>query len=118
MNAVVGAGAAPTADWLLICMAHEGTTIAILRGGQLMFYRHRASDRRRAAERARPSDGDVSRRPAGGFDVRTCLLCGAALADVAADRVRWEISESVGRRSRDGRRAASGEPAGSGGRGP
>lgn len=43
MNAVMAAGAASTADWLVVCLASEGTTLAILRGQQLMFYRHRAA---------------------------------------------------------------------------
>jgi Tfp pilus assembly PilM family ATPase len=43
MNAVMAAGAASTSDWLVVCLAPEGTTLAILRGQQLMFYRHRAA---------------------------------------------------------------------------
>jgi Tfp pilus assembly PilM family ATPase len=41
MNAVMAAGAATPEDWLVVCLAPEGTTLAILRGSQLMFYRHR-----------------------------------------------------------------------------
>lgn len=44
MNAVIGAGAAPAGDWLLVHRAADATTLAILRGHQLMFYRHRLSD--------------------------------------------------------------------------
>jgi Tfp pilus assembly PilM family ATPase len=43
MNAVMAAGAASASDWLVVCLAPEGTTLAILRGQQLMFYRHRAA---------------------------------------------------------------------------
>jgi Tfp pilus assembly PilM family ATPase len=43
MNAIVGAGAAADGDWLLVHLAAEATTIAILRGSQLMFYRHRTA---------------------------------------------------------------------------
>jgi len=43
MNAIMAAGATSTADWLVVCLAPEGTTLAILRGTQLMFYRHRAA---------------------------------------------------------------------------
>jgi Tfp pilus assembly PilM family ATPase len=43
MNAVIGAGSAPSDDWLLVCLASDATTIAIMRGDQLMFYRHRTS---------------------------------------------------------------------------
>jgi len=43
MNAIMAAGATSTSDWLVVCLAPEGTTLAILRGTQLMFYRHRAA---------------------------------------------------------------------------
>src|SRR5262249_42876755 len=43
-NTVMGAGAAPTADWLFVHLAAEATTLAILRGRDLLFYRHRLSD--------------------------------------------------------------------------
>lgn len=43
MNAVIGGAAAPASDWLLVAMAPEGTTLAIGRGADLMFYRHRAN---------------------------------------------------------------------------
>ena len=44
MNAVISAGAAPAADWLFVHLAAEATTLAILRGRDLMFYRHRLAD--------------------------------------------------------------------------
>jgi Tfp pilus assembly PilM family ATPase len=43
LNAVVGAGGAPASDWLLVSLAPEATTLAIGRGADLMFYRHRAT---------------------------------------------------------------------------
>jgi Tfp pilus assembly PilM family ATPase len=41
-NAVI-AGGASAGDWLLVCLAPEATTLAILRGDRLMFYRQRAT---------------------------------------------------------------------------
>jgi hypothetical protein len=41
MNAVIGANAASASDWLLIHRAPEATALAIGRGENLMFYRHR-----------------------------------------------------------------------------
>jgi Tfp pilus assembly PilM family ATPase len=41
MNAVVGANASTPADWLLINLSPEATALAIGRGADLMFYRHR-----------------------------------------------------------------------------
>jgi Tfp pilus assembly PilM family ATPase len=43
INSVVAAGAAPQGDWLLVCLASDSTTIAILRGSALLFHRHRAT---------------------------------------------------------------------------
>lgn len=43
MNAVIGAGGAPASDWLVVTMAPDATTLAIGRGSDLMFYRHRAA---------------------------------------------------------------------------
>jgi Tfp pilus assembly PilM family ATPase len=43
MNAVMGPGAAPAGDWLLVHLASEATTLAILRGPALLFYRHRTA---------------------------------------------------------------------------
>lgn len=41
MNAVIGAGAASAADWLIVHLAADATSLAILRGADLLFYRHR-----------------------------------------------------------------------------
>ena len=94
MNAVIGAGSAPSDDWLLVCLASDATTLAILRGDQLMFYRHRDDGRRRAAERARASDGDVPRGSARRDEVRARLA-------VPARRSRAATRRSPGARLRD-----------------
>ncbi len=43
MNAIMGAGVAPAGDWLLVHIASDATTLAILRGESLLFYRHRTA---------------------------------------------------------------------------
>lgn len=43
MNAVIAASSEAEGDRLLVHMAAEATTLAILRGGALMFYRHRTA---------------------------------------------------------------------------
>ena len=43
MNAVMATGAAVDGDWLLVHLASEATTLAIVRGHHLMFYRHRTA---------------------------------------------------------------------------
>jgi Tfp pilus assembly PilM family ATPase len=43
LNAVIGAGGAADGDWLLVHLAAEATTLAIMRRDALMFYRHRTA---------------------------------------------------------------------------
>jgi Tfp pilus assembly PilM family ATPase len=43
MNAILSATAPDGRDWLVVHVAAEATTLAILRGSSLMFYRHRPS---------------------------------------------------------------------------
>ena len=38
---MLAGGASPSGDWLLVNVAPESTVLAIVRMGQLMFYRHR-----------------------------------------------------------------------------
>jgi|SRR5262252_3427686 len=44
VNAVLGGSAAPDADWLLVNIAADYTSIALLRGRDLIFFRNRAAD--------------------------------------------------------------------------
>jgi len=44
VNAVLAAKASPTADWLLVNIAADYTSIALLRGPNLIFFRNRPTD--------------------------------------------------------------------------
>jgi type IV pilus assembly protein PilM len=44
VNAVLAGTTAPTADWLLVNIAGDYTSIALLRGPNLIFFRNRATD--------------------------------------------------------------------------
>ena len=44
INAVVAAGAAPDGDWLLVNAAGDYLSVAILRGSDLLFFRHRGAE--------------------------------------------------------------------------
>ncbi|HJZ71438.1 MAG TPA: pilus assembly protein PilM [Vicinamibacterales bacterium] len=44
VNAVLAGSGAPTADWLLVNIAADYTSIALLRGRDLIFFRNRAAD--------------------------------------------------------------------------
>lgn len=41
INAAIAAGVVPPGDWLLVCLAPDSTTLAIMRGASLLFHRHR-----------------------------------------------------------------------------
>lgn len=43
LNAAIAAGAGGAGDWLLVCLTADGTTMAIVRGGELLFHRQRAA---------------------------------------------------------------------------
>ncbi len=43
INGILAAGAAPGGDWLLVYVAPAYTTLAVIRGGQMIFYRTRAA---------------------------------------------------------------------------
>ena len=44
INAVLAGSAAPAGDWLLVNVASDYTSIALLRGASLIFFRNRAAD--------------------------------------------------------------------------
>jgi type IV pilus assembly protein PilM len=44
VNAVLAGAAPPTADWLLVNVSADDTTIALLRGPHLIFFRNRVAD--------------------------------------------------------------------------
>jgi type IV pilus assembly protein PilM len=44
INAVLAGAAPPTADWLLVNVSADDTTIALLRGPHLIFFRNRVAD--------------------------------------------------------------------------
>ncbi len=96
MNAVMGAGAAPDGDWLLVCLAHEGTTIAILRGADLLFYRHRASVDQEPLSALVHQTAMYHEDRLGGSTFTKIWVSGAALATENADRLRDELAGLVG----------------------
>jgi type IV pilus assembly protein PilM len=44
VNAVLAAGTPPSGDWLLVHVASDYLTLAVLRGDAVIFYRHRGAD--------------------------------------------------------------------------
>jgi Tfp pilus assembly PilM family ATPase len=96
VNAVISAGAAPAGDWLLVCLAAEGTTIAVLRGDNLMFYRHRAAVDQEPLSALVHQTAMYHEDRLGGSAFGRVFLCGSARADGSAERARREISERLG----------------------
>ena len=79
-------------DWLLVHMRPEYTSIAILRGGDVIFFRNRPEGDDESAHRRRAPDGDVLPGSAGRPGLR-------------ARAARWQRAR--GRVAADGARAAS-----------
>jgi Tfp pilus assembly PilM family ATPase len=109
MNAVLGTGLAPAADWLLVCLAPEATTLAILRGQELMFYRHRTAVEEEPLSALVHQTAMYYEDRLGGSRFARIWVCGGAFAPGGADQVRAEISArlDVPAESVDFRRAAA-----------
>jgi hypothetical protein len=95
MNAVMAAGSAPEGDWLLVCLAHDGTTIAILRDSQLMFYRHRATLDEEPLSALVHQTAMYHEDRLGGSTFQRVWLCGAALTEQGADKARRELGDRL-----------------------
>lgn len=95
MNAVMRAGAATSGDWLLVCLAAEATSLAILRGQDLLFYRHRAAVDEEPLSALVHQTAMYHEDRLGGSQFARVWLCGAALAgsDTQADLARREITK-------------------------
>ncbi len=99
INAVLAGSGAPTGDWLLVNIAADYSSIALLRGAALIFFRNRAAD----------SDGTLAdlvhqsamyyedRLKGGGFS--RVILAGAAAAashpSIEIDELRRSLQERL-----------------------
>ena len=91
MNAVIGAGAAPASDWLLVALAAEGTTLAIGRGADLMFYRHRTTVEEESMSALVHQTAMYHEDRLGGSRFSRVWLCGGGTGQ-PAEQARREIS--------------------------
>lgn len=96
MNAILANGNAPAGDWLLVCLAKDATSLAIVRDGALMFYRHRLAvdDEPLGALVHQTSMYHEDRL--GGSKFSRVWLCGSAWAEGGGEAVRREISQRLG----------------------
>lgn len=93
MNAVMAA-TKPDGDWLLVHLASEATTLAILRGTSLMFYRHRTAVDEETLGALVHQTAMYHEDRLGGGNFSRVWLSGAAGAH--ADDARWQISGRLG----------------------
>jgi Tfp pilus assembly PilM family ATPase len=97
MNAIVGVGGEVAGDWLLVHLAAEATSLAILRGDQLMFYRHRtAVDEESLGSLVHQTAMYHEDRLGGGGFARVWLSGGGAATDAARAEVSGRLNVSVG----------------------
>jgi Tfp pilus assembly PilM family ATPase len=92
MNALISTGSVPAADWLLVCLTSEATTLAILRGDALMFYRHRANVGDEPLGALVHQTAMYHEDRLGGSRFSRIWLCGGVNASGGAGRVSAEIS--------------------------
>jgi Tfp pilus assembly PilM family ATPase len=92
-NAVIAGSDAPTADWLLVNVAADSASIAILRGAAVIFFRNRAAD-------ADGSLADLVHQSAMYYEDRLqgagftrVVLAGASAGDV--DQARRSLEERL-----------------------
>jgi Tfp pilus assembly PilM family ATPase len=93
MNAITAAGASVPGDWLLVHLASEATTLAILRGSTLMFYRHRTSIDEETLSALVHQTAMYHEDRLDGRAFERVWLCGGGHG---ADEARWQISSRLG----------------------
>ncbi len=96
LNAIVANGNAPAGDWLLVCLAKDSTSLAIVRQGALMFYRHRLAVDEEPLGALVHQTAMYHEDRLGGAKFSRVWLCGAAWAPGGGDAVRREISTRLG----------------------
>jgi Tfp pilus assembly PilM family ATPase len=96
MNALLSpARSQAVGDALVICLAPEATILAILRGRDLMFYRHRAVVEEESLSALVHQTAMYHEDRLGGARFAHVWLCGASIAPGAAD-ARRDIADRLG----------------------
>jgi Tfp pilus assembly PilM family ATPase len=96
MNTVIGSGQAPADDWLLVSLAADATTLAILRGHELLFYRHRTAADLEPLEALVHQTSMYHEDRLGGRKFARVWLAGAGRAARGFEAVRREITDRLG----------------------
>ena len=95
VNAVLAGGASPSGDWLLVNVAPESTVLAIVRMGQLMFYRHRHAIDEEPLGALVHQTAMYHEDRLGGQKFARVWLCGSSY-DAGGAAIHKEISQRLG----------------------
>jgi Tfp pilus assembly PilM family ATPase len=93
INAVLAGPTPPTSDWLLVNVAPDYTSIALLRGPDLMFFRNRTSDTEGTLVDLVHQTAMYYEDRLQGAGFTRVILAGAADGDV--DQLRRSVEERV-----------------------
>jgi len=96
INAALASPTPPTGDWLLVSIAAEATTLAIMRGTSLMFYRHRTAVDNEPLSALVHQTAMYHEDRMGGTVFSRVVLCGAAAGVGGAEQVRRDLSLRLG----------------------
>jgi type IV pilus assembly protein PilM len=95
INAVLTSPAPPSADWLLVAIAAESVTLAIMRGASLMSYRQRATVDTEPLSALVHQTAMYYEDRLGGVAFGRVVLCGASSAPGGEDGLRREIADRL-----------------------
>jgi Tfp pilus assembly PilM family ATPase len=101
VNAVLAGSPAPHADWLLVNVASDWASIAILRGAHLIFFRSRGADGEGTLADLAHQTAMYYEDRLSGAGLSRVLLCGAAAAGVLrpagdVEQLRRSLEERLG----------------------
>ena len=94
MNGVISANAATATDWLLITIAPDATALAIGRGPELMFYRHRSRVEGESLSALVHQTAMYHEDRLGGTKFSRVWLCGGGIGR-EAEQMRLEINQRL-----------------------
>jgi len=99
INAVLaGPAGGDAADWLLVHVAHDYSTLAVVRGGDVIFFRSRAAERDEdLADLVHQTAMYHEDRLGGGGFSRVVLAGASSRGVVEGERLRRDLEERVGR---------------------
>jgi Tfp pilus assembly PilM family ATPase len=97
VNAVLATGGAPSGDWLLVHVAPDYGTLAVVRAGQLIFFRNRATEGEDDLTELVHQTAMYHEDRLGGGGFGRVVLAGASSRGAdQAERLRRHVEERVG----------------------